>query len=106
MITLTPDHPKAGKVLAKADAWVDRRRAVQCAPKDEKARAVGRLTVAGDELAEAVEECRRPITPEMQFERGAAAARAGRARNSHQMNPNAAALTDWMAGYNSVAGEP
>jgi hypothetical protein len=59
MSTLTPDHPKAPKVLAKADAWVDCRRAVQCAPQDQKARAVGKLKVAGDQLAEAVEECRK-----------------------------------------------
>lgn len=47
------------KVVAKACKWADRRRAVQAAPKDQKAREVGRLNQSGDELAEAVEKYRK-----------------------------------------------
>lgn len=61
MSTLTPDHPKAPKVLATADAWFDRRRAAQCAPEDQRAKAVGKLKAASNALAAAVEECRKPV---------------------------------------------
>lgn len=37
------------------------------------------------------------------YERGAAAALAGRPRDSHGMNPWAPAVPDWQAGYDSVA---
>lgn len=53
------ENKAATKVIAKADVWVDRRKEVQSAPADQKARAVGKLRVAGDELAEAVEHYRR-----------------------------------------------
>ena len=58
MTTLTPDNPEAGKVLAFADKWVDSRKAVQCAPQDQKARAVGTLKERGKALAAAVDKCR------------------------------------------------
>lgn len=59
MSTLPPNDTTGTKVFAKACTWVDRRKDVQCAPQDEKARAVGKLKVAGNELAEAVEKYRR-----------------------------------------------
>ncbi|TWI69035.1 hypothetical protein IP91_00100 [Pseudoduganella lurida] len=59
MKNLPPDHPAATKVIAKACTWVDRRKAAQCAPVEEKARAAGKLKVSGNELAEAVEKYRR-----------------------------------------------
>lgn len=59
MTTVTPNDKAASKVIAKARTWVDRRKAVQCAPEDQKARMVGKLKQAGNELAEAVEKCRK-----------------------------------------------
>lgn len=49
----------ATEVLAKADKWVDRRRAVQIAPPDQKAREAGRYEKSGDDLAAAVEQYRK-----------------------------------------------
>lgn len=59
MSTVAPNDKAGTKVIAKACTWVDRRKDVQCAPQDQKARAVGKLNVAGNELAEAVEKYRR-----------------------------------------------
>lgn len=59
MSTLSPENHAATKVLDKACTWVERRRAVQAAPQDQKAREVGRLKQSGDELAEAVEKYRK-----------------------------------------------
>lgn len=59
MDQLSPESTAATKVIAKACNWVDRRRAVQAASKDQKAREVGRLNQSGDELAEAVEKYRK-----------------------------------------------
>ncbi|MGI4717234.1 MAG: hypothetical protein ACRYGO_07415 [Janthinobacterium lividum] len=59
MDQLSPENTAATKVIAKACSWVDRRRAVQAAPKEQKAREVGRLNRSGDELAEAVEKYRK-----------------------------------------------
>lgn len=59
MNTLTPNDKAASKVIAKACTLVDRRKDAQRAPQDQKARAVGKLNVAGNELAEAVEKYRR-----------------------------------------------
>lgn len=50
----------ATKVIAKACAWADRRKAVQVAPEGrQKAREVGRYEVSGQELAVAVEHYRK-----------------------------------------------
>lgn len=59
MEQVSPENTAMSKVVAKACTWVDRRRAVQAAPKDQKAREVGRLNKSGDELAEAVEKFRK-----------------------------------------------
>lgn len=59
MDQLSPETSAMTKVVAKACKWADRRRAVQAAPKDQKAREVGRLNQSGDELAEAVEKYRK-----------------------------------------------
>lgn len=49
----------ATEVLAKADKWVDRRRAAASAPPDKKAREVGRYEKSGEELASAVLKYRK-----------------------------------------------
>ncbi len=36
---------------------------------------------------------------------GAAAFKAKKSRNSHEMNPHAAALHDWLIGYDQAANE-
>lgn len=59
MSTLSPESQAATKVIAKACDWVDRRRAVQAAPKNDRAQEVGLLREGGDELAEAVEKYRK-----------------------------------------------
>lgn len=58
-MTYSLDSKAATKVIAKACNWVDRRKAVQAALPEEKARAVGHLKQSGNELAEAVEKLRR-----------------------------------------------
>lgn len=55
----TTDNYAATKVIAKACTWVDRRKAVQVAPPNEKARAAGRYEKSGEELAEAVNDFRQ-----------------------------------------------
>lgn len=58
-------HSKAAtKVIAKACNWADRRSAARAAPPDQKARAVGRYEVSGNELAEAVEKYRKTESKE------------------------------------------
>jgi len=52
------DNYAATKVIAKACSWADKRKAVQVAPPDEKARAAGRYEKSGEELADAVEKYR------------------------------------------------
>lgn len=42
------------------------------------------------------------VSKEMQFNRGADAARQGRPRTSHNMNHDAAALPDWLEGFDYV----
>lgn len=42
------------------------------------------------------------VSRKMMFERGADAFNAGRTRDSHGMNPWAAALPDWLAGYHDA----
>lgn len=49
----------ATKVIAKACTWADRRKAVQVAPPEQKARAAGRYEQSGEELAAAVEKYRQ-----------------------------------------------
>lgn len=58
-MTYSLDSKAATKVIAKACSWVDRRKAVQAAAPEEKARAVGHLKQSGNELAEAVEKLRK-----------------------------------------------
>lgn len=58
-MTLSTESYAATKVIAKACKWADRRRAVQVAPKSQKAREAGRYEESGDELAEAVEKYRK-----------------------------------------------
>lgn len=57
-MTRTTDFA-ATEVLAKADKWVDRRRAVQVAPPENKAREAGRYEKSGEELAAAVKKLRK-----------------------------------------------
>lgn len=59
MTELSPENAEATKVIAKACKWYDRRRAVQAAPHDQKAREAGRYKQSGNELAEAVEKYRK-----------------------------------------------
>lgn len=56
---LSPESKAATKVIAKACTWYDRRRAVQAAPREQKAREAGRYEQSGNELAEAVEKYRK-----------------------------------------------
>lgn len=60
MSTVSLDSTAATRVIAKACAWADRRKAVQVAPEGrEKAREAGRYEVSGKELAVAVEHFRK-----------------------------------------------
>lgn len=60
MSTVSLDSTAATKVIAKACAWVDRRKAVQVAQEGrEKAREAGRYEASGKELAVAVERFRK-----------------------------------------------
>lgn len=59
-MTTTNENYAATKVIAKACTWYDRRKAVAHAPASEKARAAGRYEQSGNELAEAVEQYRKP----------------------------------------------
>jgi hypothetical protein len=60
MSTVSLDSTAATKVIAKACAWADRRKAVQVAPEGrQKAREAGRYEVSGKELAVAVEHYRK-----------------------------------------------
>jgi hypothetical protein len=60
MSNLPLNSTAATKVIAKACAWADRRKAVQLAPEGrEKAREAGRYEVSGKELAVAVEHYRK-----------------------------------------------
>jgi hypothetical protein len=60
MSTVSLDSTAATKVIAKACAWADHRKAVQAAPGGrEKAREAGRYEVSGKELAVAVEHYRK-----------------------------------------------
>lgn len=58
MSTLTPKEAAGTKVIAKACTLVDRRQDAKAAPEAQKARAVGKLKVAGRELDEAVQQYR------------------------------------------------
>ena len=58
-MTLSTEQHAATEVLAKADKWVDRRRAVQIAPPHQKAREAGRYEKSGEELAKAVVKYRK-----------------------------------------------
>lgn len=59
MSNVSLDSTAATKVIAKACTWADRRKAVQVAPPDQKAREAGRYEVSGKELEEAVEHYRK-----------------------------------------------
>lgn len=43
------------------------------------------------------------VSRKMMFDRGADAFNAGRTRDSHNMNPWAPALADWLAGFDRAA---
>ena len=59
MSNVSLDSKAATKVIAKACTWADRRKAVQVAQPDQKAREAGRYEKSGEELAEAVEHYRK-----------------------------------------------
>ena len=59
MKQLSPENHAATKVIETACTWVDLRRAVQAAPKNDRAREVGLLREGGNELAQAVEKYRK-----------------------------------------------
>lgn len=57
MSTLSPENQAASKLIVKACAWYDRRKAVQGLPDDS--RTAGRYKASRRELAEAVEKYRK-----------------------------------------------
>lgn len=62
MDKIPQDEKAASKVLVKACAVVDRRKVVRGAPKETKAREVGRYEKSLDELESAVDNLRRRKT--------------------------------------------